>query len=321
MVRAIDDRSGARTNAAGDRDGLPIPRTRVGGDHRLVLTPVRRLAPLLLAALLLVPMAGPAAAVDIPPVDPPPADPAPIVPDPLNDDAARIQDGLDLVTLTNWQRAALGLVDLRIDPRLMAIARDRAEIMATNDVMSHDEPDGRRVFDRINDTGLTWYGAGEIIAWNNYPAEYSTAESIRAWMASPGHHAIMVSKGYNYVGFGAAISASGKRYYAGVFVTEPDHTGAWSKFRTTSARRIDATHKRVTVRWSGADTRLQVLTAGLRYFQVQARHVGGGWHSWGTTTATSRTVRWTRGRHYEVRVRARDRAGNWGSWHTTSITP
>lgn len=303
-VRAIEDRSGARTNAARDRDTQPIPDTCAGADHRLVLTTVRRLVPLLLAGLLLVPFAGPAAAAVAPTADP-----------------VLTQAGLDLVTMTNRQRTALGLVALQIDPDLMAVARDRANVMAATDVMSHVESDGRNVFDRLNDAGLTWYGAGEIITWNHYPVEYSTAEAIRAWMASAGHHAIMVSNGYNYVGFGAAVSASGKRYYAGVFVKEPDETGSWSKFRTVTTRTIDAGHKRVTIRWSGGDTRLQVLTAGLRYFQLQWRHAGGEWRSWGTTTATSRSVRWTHGKRYEVRVRARDRAGNWGSWHTIRVRP
>ena len=330
-VWAGGGRSGARTNVGRDCDGLPIPDPTAAHDYQFVSTAVRRIASLLLAGLLLASVAGPVAAVDPLPTDPPPTDPAPPPPPPPepppadvvpNDDAARIQDGFDLVTLTNRKRIAVGLVALRVDPALMDIARDRAKVMAANDVMSHTEPDGRKVWDRINDAGLTWYGGGEIIAWNNYPAEYSTAEAIRAWMASPGHHAIMVSTGYNYVGFGAAISASGKRYYAGVFVKEPDHTGAWSRFRTTSSRRVDAIHRRVTIRWSGADTRLQVLTAGLRHFQVQRRRVGGEWRSsWGTTTATSRTVKWTHGRHYEVRVRARDKAGNWGTWKTIRIDP
>ena len=78
----------------------------------------------------------------------------------------------------------------------------------------------------------------------------------------------MVSTGYNYVGFGAAMSADGKFYYAGVFVKEPDHTVPWARMGSVSMRTVDAHHKRVTVRWSGGDTRLQVLTSGLRYFQV-----------------------------------------------------
>jgi len=264
----------------------------------------RRLVPLLLAGLLLVPMAGPVAAEEAP-----------------TDAATLLQDGLDLVKLTNSKRAALGLVALRMDPALMSIARDRAAVMASNDVMSHTEPDGTKVFDRMNDAGLTWFAAGEIIAWNHYPVEYSTAEAIRAWMASPGHRAVMVSTGYNYVGFGAAVSADGKRYYAGVFARKPDQTVPWARFGSLSTRTVDAGHKRVTVRWSGGDTRLQVLTSGLRYYHVQWRAVGGAWHAWATTTKTSKSITLVRGVKYEVRIRSRDKAGNWGTWRTISVRP
>jgi uncharacterized protein YkwD len=258
---------------------------------------------LFLAAVLLVPTAGVVAASAASPYD----------------DAWLTQAGLDLVKLSNLKRAGLGLVALRADATLMSIARDRANVMAQTDVMSHSEPNGSNVFDRLNASGLAWSGAGEIIAWNNYPAIYTTAEAIRAWMASPGHHAIMVSTGYNYVGFGAAVSASGKKYYAGVYARLPDHTGAWTKLGTVTKTIVDARHKRVTVRWTGGDVRLQVGTAGLRYFQVQRRQAGGTWAAWTTTARTSLSVTWTRGKTYEVRVRARDKAGNWGSWRTIKI--
>jgi hypothetical protein len=191
--------------------------------------------------------------------------------------------------------------------------------MAENDMMSHTEPNGQKVFDRIRDAGLTWYGAGEIIAWNNYPTEFSAAEAIQAWMDSPGHREIMISTGYNYVGYGAAVSATGKRYYAGVFVKEPDETGGWAHFRTVSKQSLSRHRVRVTIRWSGGDTRLQVLTAGFRKFEVQRRRVGGTWASWGTTTATHRTVTWTRPYDRQVRIRAQDKAGNWGTWRVVRI--
>ena len=278
-----------------------MPAFEDGRDDHSVLTSTRRLVPLLLAGLLLVPLAGPVSANE-----------------PVTDEVLA-QAGRDLVTLANRQRTSRGLIALRTDPDLMAIARDRAEVMATNDVMSHTEPNGEKVFDRLTDAGLTWYAAGEIIAWNNYPTEYTTAEAIRAWMASPGHRAIILSTGYNYVGFGAAVAADGKRYYAGVFVKEPDETAPWARPGTISKRSIDARHVRVTVRWSGGDTRLQVLTSGLRYFEVHWRAIGGAWHSWGTTTATARSVTFMRNVDYQVRFRSRDRAGNWGVWRTVSI--
>jgi uncharacterized protein YkwD len=280
-----------------------MPAFEGARDDQSVLTPTRRLVPLLLAGLLLVPLAGPVSADE------------PVTGEVL------AQAGRDLVTLTNRQRTWRGLIALRLDPDLMAIARDRAEVMAANDVMSHTEPNGQKVFDRLTNAGLTWYGAGEIIAWNHYPTEYSPAEAIRAWMASPGHRAIMLSTGYNYVGFGAAVSADGKRYYAGVFVKEPDETAPWARPGTISKRSIDARRVRVTVRWTGGDTRLQVLTSGLRYFEVHWRAVGGAWHSWGTTTATARSVTFMRNVDYQVRVRSRDRAGYWSAWRTVTINP
>ncbi len=281
-----------------------MPSSTAPADDRSVLASTRRLAPVLLAVLLLVPLAGTVSAVDQEPVT----------------DAILTKSGTDLVLLMNRERAKLGLVPLRVDPDLMAIARDRANVMAANDVMSHTEPNGQNVFDRLTAAGITWYGAGEIIAWNHYPTEpLSVAESMYAWMHSPPHHDIIVSTDYNYVGFGAAVSATGLRYYAGVFVKEPDETGAWAKFGTISKQSLTRHRVRVTIRWSGADTRLQVLTAGLRYFEVQRRRVGGAWYSWGVTTATHRTITWLRPYDHEVRVRARDRAGNWGPWKVIRI--
>lgn len=284
-----------------------MPARRRGGHRRAVLTLTRRLVPVLLAGILTVPVAGPAAATSS------------IAQEPVTD-AILIQSGLDLVTMTNGQRAVQGLIALLADPDLMAIARDRAQVMAANETMSHTEPNGQKVFDRLTAAGLTWYGAGEIIAYNHYPtADLSVALTVQSWMASPGHRAIILSTGYNYFGYGVAVSASGVRYYAGVFVTEPDETAPHSSLPTIAKRSVDATHVRVTVRWSGADTRLQVLTSGLQYFQVQRRRTGGAWASWAVTTATSRTLTWTRGYDRQIRVRARDRAGNWGPWRTVNV--
>ncbi len=73
--------------------------------------------------------------------------------------------------------------------------------------------------------------------------------------------------------------------------------------------------------WSGGDIRLQVLTAGHRYFQVQWRVAGGSWISAGITTAHRMTKWWRRGWTYEFRVRERDRNGNWGAWASRTLKP
>ena len=120
------------------------------------------------------------------------------------------QFGRDLVKLANSQ-AYLGRADRAGRSDADEGSRDRADVMATNDAMSHTESDGTKVLDRLIAAGMTWYARRRDHAWNNnYPIEYTTAEAIAAWWESPGHRAIMVSTGYNYVGFGAGRPADGK---------------------------------------------------------------------------------------------------------------
>ena len=112
--------------------------------------------------------------------------------------------------------------------------------MAANDVMSHTEPNGQKVFDRLNTAGITWYAAGEIIAWNNYPTEaLSVAESIHAWMLSPSHHD---DHGLDRLQLRRFRCGRLRDRHAattpGVFVAEPDETGAWAHFGTISKRSV-----------------------------------------------------------------------------------
>lgn len=225
-----------------------------------------------------------------------------------------------VLTLTNRRRTNAGLVSLRWDSRLAQLAGERAAYMAKTGEFSHTQSNGTDVFDMIVDSGIKWYGAGEIIAWNTAAAlDYSAAFAVQGWMGSPSHEAIVMSTGYNYVGFGLAIADSGKRYWAGVYLKGPDRTGAWSKIVGTAKRNLSSTDVRVWVKWAGNDTRLQVLTSGLRYYQVQARRGANAWYNYGTTTSISTTKTWRRNSTYEVRVRSRDKAYNWGAWATVTI--
>ena len=57
----------------------------------------------------------------------------------------------------------------------------------------------------------------------------------------------MLSTSYNYVGFGAAVSADGKRYFAGRLRQAARRTGAWAKFGSVTEavrrRRARARHR------------------------------------------------------------------------------
>jgi uncharacterized protein YkwD len=266
---------------------------------------MRRLGPLTLALVLVVGLAPSVGAAD--------ADVG---------DAAKTSAERYVLAATNRIRNARGLIALRLDARLTELARERAGYMARTGEFSHTQSGGTDVFDMITASSIRWYAAGEIIAWNTAgPLDYSADFAVRGWMGSPSHRAIVVSDDYNYVGFGVAVAADGTRYWAGVYLRGPDRTGGWARVRSWSKVNVNSGYARVTIRWSGGDTRLQVLTSGLRYYQTQRRRDGGAWYDYGTTSSPYLVRRWMRGHRYEFRVRSRDRAGNWSGWSTRVIVP
>ncbi len=283
-----------------DPDTTPISPHRQRAHHRPMPASRRRFLPLLFAVALVLPAAAPAAA---------------------GVDSAVTTAEAAALTYANYQRTARGLVRLRLDSRLQEIAHARAETMAAEDELSHDQADGNNVFDLMTQAGIKRYRAGEIIAWNSVSTYTASAKgAISQWIKSSGHRAILLSSDYNYVAFGMAVSPdSGRRYWAGVFIKGPDRSGAWSKLYTPVKEAYTSNRTKVRFRWTGADTKLQVLTSGLRSFEIQRRVAGGEWASYGSTKATSLTTSWARGHTYEFRVRAVDWAGNWGGWKTVTV--
>jgi uncharacterized protein YkwD len=238
-----------------------------------------------------------------------------------------------MVAALNQDRASAGIVAARVDSRLMAIARARAADMATRHYFGHTQPDGRNVFDILNAKRITWYGAGEIIAWNTWPTlDESTRVANSGWMGSGPHHAIIMSSSYNYVGVGLAIDSSGKKLWAAVFMKGPDRTGGWVAIDRVPARtsvqtasiqtasvQAPSTYRR-TIRWRGGDVRLSVLTAGFRNYQIQRKRDGGA-YAWVTrsTTLAYRTMTFSSGHVYSIRIRSCDRVGNCGVWRYVTV--
>jgi uncharacterized protein YkwD len=232
----------------------------------------------------------------------------------------------EMVRLLNAERAKAGLVAYRVDPRLSAIARARSTDMATKGYFSHTQPDGRNVFDLINSAKVTWYAAGEIIAWNSWGTLAESAVAGKnAWMGSPGHRAIVMSGTYNYFGIGLAVdAATGKKLWTGVFIKGPDRTGGWVAYspltESSPVAMGDVSYRTVTISWRGGDIRLVVLTAGLLHYQTQVRTDAQAW-KWlsAGTTIQSRALRLWEGHVYTFRTRACDRAGNCSSWYNLGL--
>jgi uncharacterized protein YkwD len=117
----------------------------------------------------------------------------------------------------NQLRAERGLPPLTNDPQLSAIARFRAEDMATNNYFSHSPPDGCpiRCLLEKNDIAVVW--AGEVIAWNTYPIDQSADATIAMWRNSPTHYGTITNGCFTRMGTGAAIASDGRIYHVAVF--------------------------------------------------------------------------------------------------------
>lgn len=266
-----------------------------------------RLASLALIAVLAAALAGPATATAA---------------TTTIDDATRRSLEAAMVNELNADRTALGLVRVQVDPRLTRIARARSENMVAYDYFAHTQPDGRNAFDLLNAAGITWYNAGEILAWNNYPLDSTASAANRQWMNSPGHRSIVISKEYNYVGVGLAVDpATGKKLWTAIYLKGPDRTPARATAKAPALRAgPTASTRYAKLTWSGYDPRLQVLTAGLRSFTIQRRIDGGSFVTLvSSTTLTYTTFKVALGHRYEFRIAARDRNGNRGAWSTRVI--
>jgi len=117
----------------------------------------------------------------------------------------------ETLRLINEERAKKGLPALISDERIVKQARIHSANMGNGSVaFGHDGFEAR-----VRATGVTYYSAGENVAWNNYPDPVQTA--VNDWMNSDGHRKNILGN-YNLTGMGIAKSASGKYYFTQIFI-------------------------------------------------------------------------------------------------------
>jgi uncharacterized protein YkwD len=123
-----------------------------------------------------------------------------------------------LVALTNASRASEGLAPLGVDPQLTTIARWRSRDMAIRGYFSHAiPPAGGRVFEVLQGDGYCFNLAGENIGWNTYPDDVATDQIQRAFLASAGHRANVVSEQWGAIGVGAWKAPGGRKFWTVLF--------------------------------------------------------------------------------------------------------
>lgn len=218
-----------------------------------------------------------------------------------------------LLGWVNTERAKRGLVPLRTNPTLVTFAGDRATHMASTGVLAFPSC----LTCMYDSYGIQRYTYGEIISWSTYAWGDEAAQSIwNGWKGSTSHWAKLMSSTFNYIGIGIAYRSANGSTWADVDLTESkDQTRPWARMGTVS--RSGTTVKWT---WTGADTRLQTHTAGLKNFDVQYRVDSGSWTTirWGTTARSLTLYSRAHGHYYSLRVRSRDYRG-YVSYYTTAL--
>ena len=131
-----------------------------------------------------------------------------------------------VVDLVNQHRRSIGRVELQVSPTLTNSAVWKARHMAKYLYMQHSDPAppvARSVGDRLAACGYpTNAGWGENIAYG-----YATAASVmQGWLNSSGHRANIENPNFRAIGVGAAVSSTGRVYWAQNFGTVVDGGGS-----------------------------------------------------------------------------------------------
>lgn len=116
-----------------------------------------------------------------------------------------------VVNLVNEERAKAGLNALIFDESIAAAALVRAKEIETS--FSHTRPDGRGFSTVLTDNGISFYGAGENIAWGQTTPE----QVMNAWMNSEGHRANILNAKFTRIGVGNYQNANGRNYWTQLF--------------------------------------------------------------------------------------------------------
>lgn len=101
-----------------------------------------------------------------------------------------------LVNLTNKDRVAANVSELKVNPLLEKAAQMKADDMASKGYFAHNTPDGKLPWYWFEQAGYRYQYAGENLAVN-----FSNSEEVEtAWMNSRGHFLNIVNPKYTEIG-------------------------------------------------------------------------------------------------------------------------
>jgi uncharacterized protein YkwD len=109
----------------------------------------------------------------------------------------------------NEARARHGLPPLQHDRALHVAAQRHSNNMISRDYFSHTSPTGSTLYTRVMRAGFRYSGswwAAETLAWGT-GTQASPRATVRMWMHSPEHRAIILSTQAKLVGIGRATGS------------------------------------------------------------------------------------------------------------------
>jgi len=116
-----------------------------------------------------------------------------------------------VLSWTNAQRKAAGLIELVANEKLTLAARAHAANMAGYSKLDHNL--GGSVGDRVRAAGYGFSAAGENIAWNSA----TPGDTVKMWMNSSGHRANIMNGNFSEIGIAVASNGRGEPYWAQIF--------------------------------------------------------------------------------------------------------
>lgn len=117
-----------------------------------------------------------------------------------------------VVKLVNEERTKNGLAPLTIDQNAEKAALVRAK--ETEISFSHTRPNGSSFSTALTESGASFRGSGENIAYGQKTPE----QVMQGWMNSSGHRANILNANYKSIGVGHYQNASGVSYWTQLFM-------------------------------------------------------------------------------------------------------
>ncbi len=113
--------------------------------------------------------------------------------------------------LLNQERTSRGLKPLKASTPLLTVARRYSEQMVRQRFFAHVSPSGSTLVQRVRKStrylrGARSWALGENIAWGSGTLA-TPANTVRAWMRSPGHRKNILTPRFRHIGIGVTGGA------------------------------------------------------------------------------------------------------------------